>query len=318
MTPNKLMNSLKKKNSNKRILVIGEIFEDIFSEVNIVKISPEAPVMVINPKNKFQSTYLGGAGNVLQNLISAKLNAKLISLAEKKKINFLKYNLEKKIDLIVDKKYQNICKIRYVSNNKHIIRVDHEKLYNFPLKRNIDLYKKLNNNLKKTNCFIISDYNKGFLTNSNIPKIIEIVNKKKNIKIFVDSKRPNLEIYKQVFLIKINNIEACEYFKIKDIYQTSNYKIIFNFLKNNKVEYLVITTGKNGAILFYKNKYNYIFNKKQKKVYDVSGAGDTFLSYLVCANINGLDIKKSVLVANRASFLAISRSGISSIKKNDL
>ena len=105
---------------------------------------------------------------------------------------------------------------------------------------------------------------------------------------------------------------------IKDVYNNSNYPKIFNFLENNKIENIIITTGKNGAILFNKNKFYYLNSKRQKKVYDVSGAGDTFLSYLVYANMAGLEIKKATLVANRASFLAISSYGISSVNKNDL
>ena len=308
--------SLKKKKL-KKIIILGEIFEDIFAEVKITKISPEAPVMVISPKNN-NKTYLGGAGNVLQNLLSAKLNARLISLAENNKLKFIHNKSQSKIDFIFDKKYQNIKKIRYVSNNKHIIRIDHEKTYNFPSKKNKEIIQLLKKNLKKINTIIFSDYNKGFLTNENIPEILSLINKDKNIKIFVDSKRSNLEIFKNVYLIKINNLEACDYFKIKDVYDASNYKKIFDFLKNNNIKYLIITTGKNGAILFYKNQFKCIFNKQKKDVYDVSGAGDTFLSYLVYANTNGLDIKKSILVANHASFLAISKYGISSIKQSDL
>lgn len=312
---NILLNLKKKK--LKKIIVIGEIFEDIFAEVKITKISPEAPVMVISPKNNIK-TYLGGAGNVLQNLLSAKLNVRLISLAEDNKLKFINKNSRNKIDFLFDKKYKNIKKIRYVSNNKHIIRIDHEKTYNFPLKKNKEIIQLLKKNLKNSDTIIFSDYNKGFLTNFNIPESLSLINKNKNIKIFVDSKRSNLEIFKNVYLIKINNLEACDYFKIKNVYDTLNYKKIYDFLKHNNINYLIITTGKDGAILFYKNKFKYIFNKKKKDVFDVSGAGDTFLSYLVYANMNGLDIKKSIQIANQASFLAISKYGISSIKISDL
>lgn len=318
MTINKILKNLKKKKNFKKVLVVGEVFEDIFTEVRIVKISPEAPVMVINPIKDHKNTYLGGAGNVLKNLLSANLDARLISLAEKNKLKYVNSKIQKKIDLIIDNKYQNIKKIRYVSNNKHIIRVDDEKKFNFPENKNKTLYKILKKYIKNTDYYILSDYNKGFLTDSNIPEIIDIIKKKENTKIFVDSKRSNLEIFKNVYLIKINNLEACEYFDIKDVYKISNYPKIFNFLKKNKIENIIITTGKNGAILFKKNKFYNLTSREQKKVYDVSGAGDTFLSYLVYAEMNGLEIKKAISVANRASFLAISSYGISSVKKNDL
>lgn len=314
----KTINYIKKKKSSKKVLVIGEIFEDIFAEVNIVKISQEAPVMVINPKKEDQKKYLGGAGNVLQNLISAKINAKLISLAEKDSFNFLNKKIQKKLLLTIDKSYKNIKKIRYVSNNKHLIRVDHEKTYQLPKKKEKSLYKSIINNIKNIDFVVFSDYDKGFLTNNNIPKILQIIKAKKNIKVFVDSKRKNLEIYKDVYLIKINNTEACDYFKINNVYDSLNYKKIFTFLKQNKIENLIVTTGKYGAILFKKNNFYYLQNKYKKEVYDVSGAGDTFLSYLVVGHIFNLNIKESISLSNHASLLAISRYGISSISKKDL
>ena len=119
-------------------------------------------------------------------------------------------------------------------------------------------------------------------------------------------------------MIKINNNEACDYFKINDVYNKLNYKKIFTFLKQNKIENLIITTGKNGAILFKKNNFYYSLTKYKKEIYDVSGAGDTFLSYLVVGHIFKLNIKKAISLANHASLLAVSRYGISSISKKDL
>ena len=313
-----LLNIIKKKKINKNVLIIGEIFHDIFVESNIIKISQEAPVMVINPKSNIESKYLGGAGNVLQNLLSANINTHLISLAENNKINYVNKKTKSRISLIIDKSFQDIKKIRYVSNNKHIIRVDHERIYNFPQKKNLELINLFKKKINNSSIFVFSDYNKGFLTNTNITKIIELINKQRNKKIFVDSKRDNLEIFKNVYLIKINNLEACNYFKIQDIYKHKNYSKIYNFLERNNIQKIIVTTGKNGAILFYKKNFIYLKNKKKSDVYDVSGAGDTFLSYLVTGSLFGLKIEDSIMLANHASFLAISRYGISSINKKDL
>ena len=313
-----LLNKIKKKKSNRKVLVIGEIFEDIFVESEIIKISQEAPVMVINQKYNIRNKYLRGAGNVLQNLLSANVNTSLISLAENKNINYVNQKSKKKISFIIDRSVQNIKKIRYVSNNKHIIRIDHEKKYNFPKKKDLELINLVKKKMNNTSIIVFSDYDKGFLTNTNIPKIIEFIIKHKDKKIFVDSKRENLEIFKNVHLIKINNLEACNYFKIQDIYKRSNCYKIFNFLEKNNIQKIIITTGKNGAILFYKKSFIYLKNKKRSEVYDVSGAGDTFLSYLVVGCLSELEIKNSIMLANHASFLAITKYGISSINKEEL
>lgn len=312
-----ILNKVKKKKLKQKILVLGEIFEDIFQEVNIVKISQEAPVMVINPKKDSKNVYLGGAGNVLNNLLAIGLNSNLITIANTNKLHFLNKKIRSKIKLINDNYFQDIKKVRYISGNKHIIRVDHEKKYILPNKYNSKIKNLLQKESKKSNLVIISDYNKGFLTNQNIPLILRILNKKDK-KIFIDSKRSNLEIFKNVFVIKINNDEACNYFKIQDIYNKSEYKKIYDFLTINNIKNLIVTTGKHGAVLFSNREYIYIKNYKQSEIYDVSGAGDTFLSYLVFGFMCGLDIKYSITLANHASFYAISKSGISSIKLSDL
>ena len=87
-----ILNKVKKKKLKQKILVLGEIFEDIFQEVNIVKISQEAPVMVINPKKDSKNVYLGGAGNVLNNLLAIGLNSNLITIANTNKLHFLNKN----------------------------------------------------------------------------------------------------------------------------------------------------------------------------------------------------------------------------------
>lgn len=312
-----ILNKVKKKKLKQKILVLGEIFEDIFQEVNIVKISQEAPVMVINPKKDSKNVYLGGAGNVLNNLLAIGLNSNLITIANTNKLHFLNKKIRSKIKLINDNNFQDIKKVRYISGNKHIIRVDHEKKYILPNKYNLKIKNLLQKESKKSNLVIISDYNKGFFTNQNIPLILRILNKKDK-KIFIDSKRSNLEIFKNVFVIKINNDEACNYFKIQDIYNKSEYKKIYDFLRINNIKNLIVTTGKYGAVLFSNREYIYIKNYKQSEIYDVSGAGDTFLSYLVFGFMCGLDIKYSITLANHASFYAISNSGISSIKLSDL
>ena len=135
--------------------------------------------MVINPKKDSKNVYLGGAGNVLNNLLAIGLNSNLITIANTNKLHFLKKKIRSKIKLINDNYFQDIKKVRYISGNKHIIRVDfHEKIIFYYNKYNSKIKNLLQKESKKSNLVIISDYNKGFLTNQNIPLILRILNKK--------------------------------------------------------------------------------------------------------------------------------------------
>ena len=149
--------------------VFGELFLDIFYVCDVNRISPEAPVPVINPSKKFN--YLGGAGNFSSNLSSLGGKVNLITnIGNDKDSTLLKKLLsENLIKSKFIKSDHNIKKIRYVDSNwKHIIRIDFEK----KIKQiKVDQIKKI---IKKKEVSVISDYNKGLLSRTSIAKIIQL------------------------------------------------------------------------------------------------------------------------------------------------
>ena len=120
-------------------------------------------------------------------------------------------------------------------------------------------------------------------------------------------------------MIKLNLEEAKKAFNLNEILSKNSKNKIFHFLIQYNINYCVITSGPDGAFLFTKTKQSKIFKTiKKKEVYDVSGAGDTFLAYLASALIKNMSIFDSIKIANYASGIAVTRFGTSTISKQDL
>ena len=315
---NRNLKILKEKKS-KPLLVIGDIFLDVFSECKVIKVSQEAPVLVLNPMDILKKEYLGGAGNVYNNINSSGSKSKLITLCgynfNKLFKNILKS--QKDIFLIKDKNYKDIKKLRFLSNQKHILRVDYENKYNLNDSHIKKILNHLNKVVKKMSCIVISDYNKGFLTENLITKIFKIA-KNNNIKIIVDTKKKDLRIFQNCDIIKVNKIEAEKSFSVNNFETKKNQQKIKNFLKEYSIKNLIITLGRDGFCIFNKEKYFKYKNYNSIDVSEVSGAGDTFLAYFASAFSKNIDVYNSAKIANKAASISVSKYGIASIKNNEI
>jgi D-beta-D-heptose 7-phosphate kinase/D-beta-D-heptose 1-phosphate adenosyltransferase len=292
---------------NKKILIIGDLFLDIYSNFDSLRNSPEvnAPVLI----NKKKSYYIGGAGNLAANLKSFNEEVILISFFNNNKIGqIIKRILKKKkiqTFFLKKKKFYNITKERIISNNAQLARIDNEKktfhtnqtlkiIRNY-LKKNIHFFKSI----------IVSDYDKG-LINGNVMKIISLYSKKNNIPVFVDPKKSNPKIYAGVNFITPNIKE------FKNFYPYLNYtKKIKKIFKVAAINYLVVTNGSKGSFFINKKlkKINFKGFKITKR--DVSGAGDTFLASLVYSFLKTKNIELSMNFANKMASEVVKIKNIS-------
>ena len=185
------------------ILVIGDIILDEYWKGSSDRLSPEAPVPVVNIQNKH--TRLGGAGNVANNIVSLGEKVHLITaFANDQNGKILKENLKKNninfTNLKIKKKFTN-SKIRVISNNNQVVRLDNDKNYTTNSSINIPInliYKKID----LCKILLISDYNKGIIGN-NLKKIIKYANRKK-IPVLIDPKTNDIDLYKNCTLITPN------------------------------------------------------------------------------------------------------------------
>lgn len=294
----------------KKILVIGDIFLDIFSYGSVERISPESHAPVFNlDHNKFM---LGGAANVALNLKSLEADVTLIGKIGNdesgKKIKDILKN--KQISFINLLAKNTIVKNRFVTNFGQILRVDKE---NFIKNSRLD-YKKIKNAVKKNNYdgIYVSDYQKGIID----LEVNNIINKNKNCFVFCDPKNTNFEIFKGFDFVKPNLKYVNSFIKF-DPDNKRSISYIRNLLKKYKISNCIITMGNKGSILINKNEIIYS-SSNEVNFYDLSGAGDTFGSIFFKQFIDGNDFKEILKISNFGASKVITKKGTSVISNSEL
>ena len=276
------------KNKSKKILILGDIFLDIFESTEILKMSPERPVPVLKPLHS--TNLLGGAANVANNIKSIGGNPFLISklsndlTSEKIKQLLNKNKIEFKI--ILNKNYSSPIKKRIVQNDHQFCRVDDETYAKLKKKDEIKIIQFIKKNINKFESLIISDYSKGFLTDNLIKSSIKAFKDKKK-PIFTDPKNKNVEVYKGSNFICPNLKEFYEFFEYQKL-QFNNNSILKLFKKTNS-DAFIVTKGSKGITVLFKKGKKVEIPQEDINVYDVTGAGDTFmgiLSYMISKNID--------------------------------
>lgn len=317
---NKRLNDLKKGFDGKRIAVIGDMMLDGYFWGDVKRISPEAPVPVLEVEDEFFR--FGGAANVALNILTlggVPLPVGVIGNDSYGKI-FSSLIDEKKMDgegIIIDNNRPTTTKTRVIANNQHVVRIDKEsKAYiNHKIESKVLSY--LETIIGKLDGIILQDYNKGVLTPSLIKEIISLANKK-NILVTVDPKFDNFFEYKNVTVFKPNRkeTETVLGIRIKDDKDISSAGK--NLLNKLNSEYVLLTLGEVGIAVFEKGDKERRMPTKARKVADVSGAGDTVISTLTIALAAGANIYESCFLANYAAGIVCGEVGIVPIEKEIL
>lgn len=293
-----------------KIIVIGDVMLDRFIFGKVSRISPEAPVPVVDV---VKENYMpGGAGNVAYNIISLGSYPILIGAIGNDFYgnSLLEYCYSKNIltnGLIVSEK-NTIVKTRIIAENQQVIRVDRDgsKVFENDL---INLVKqKIDENIDDAKGVIISDYGKGLINNETLNYVIE-ESKKRGLFTLVDPKIENFKKYKGVTCITPNLLEAKQGMERMNVSSLEEIEIlgkdILNFLGSSSV---LITRSENGMSLFEKDKIEHI-PTVAKEVFDVTGAGDTVISTLAVCLSNGLSLKESAYISNYAAGIVVGKLG---------
>jgi len=303
--------------SNAKILVVGDVMIDKYWFGAADRISPEAPVPVVKIAN--QEKRLGGAGNVALNFSSIGCNVTLLGLVGNdegsKFIN--EQLLVHKINnqLIVDEDISTTTKLRVISKNFQLIRLDFETdKESYQLSKLDELAKSFKLIVNKFDIVVFSDYGKG-----SLKKIDQLITISKNFNkvTIIDPKQKNGTIYKDASILKPNYKEfelmvgTC---KSEDDIDKKAFKL----LDNLRLDALVITRGADGISLYQKSREPYKQRATSKEVFDVTGAGDTVIAVLGAFLAKGINLRKTVNFANAAAGIVIGKIGTSYITVEDL
>ena len=305
-------------NKSPKILVIGDIMIDKYLWGKTERISPEAPVQVVNINSK--SKILGGAGNVVNNLKSLGSNVDIVSIiGDCKNSNELKKLFT---DIKVSTKYLftqkdriTSIKSRIVSSNQQVVRYDFESTDEISIENQKKILNIFEKNILNYEIILLSDYGKGVLSHNLTQSIIKSA-KKYNKKVLIDPKSLNYSKYSGAYLLTPNKKEASEATKI-DINSESSLK---RALKKLKSDYLLdvslITLSENGIAL-YDDKLR-IYPTSSQEVFDVTGAGDTVLASIGFALACKLDIDSAIKFANHAAGVVVKKIGSATTTINEI
>lgn len=315
------MNKLRKYIDNfskTKILVIGDLMVDEYIFGMVDRISPEAPVPVLDVKN--ESFTLGGAGNVVKNLVSLGSKVSICSAIgfDDTGENLLKMLKELKVDtrgLIIDQERKTSKKTRIIAGSQQVVRVDRET--RDPINDSIkeELIGFIERNIEKYDAIIISDYAKGVISKDLIEACVK---RSKSIPINVDPKEKNFSMYEGVTTITPNLKELSQGIGVHIDNESDINRAAKIVLDNLKCKVVLVTRGADGMSI-YKDKSNPVHIPTfAKKVFDVTGAGDTVISVYTLALVTGASEIESAYIANSAAGYVVGQIGAVSISYNDL
>lgn len=304
--------------SPSKIAVIGDFMLDTYTIGKARRISPEAPVAVVNVYSEEHRA--GGAGNVVLNLLS--MGADVIPIGrigndrsgELLRSFFVTEGASSE-GLFIQQGYQTPLKNRIIAENQQMVRIDHENA--LPLcemleEQVIDALPKL---LEGVQVIAVSDYDKGFLSRTLLSAIIDYATSRGNI-VIVDPKGIDFTKYRGATIVKPN---------LSEVYAAANMSYgvplelaAIKVLESVEAKTLMVTRSEEGISLFYPEKKQDDYSVRIHEVKDVTGAGDTVLAMLACGMASGLTIQETVPLCNVAAGIAIERFGCARITLSDL
>lgn len=305
--------------NNIKILVVGDIILDRYIWGDVSRISPEAPVPVVDVREKTET--LGGAANVVHNLVTLGAKAVLCGIIGAdtvggdilRKVSDLGLAIN---TVIIDPDRPTTIKTRVVGNNHQIVRFDEENRERIKDEFINILVKIIKDNIKSVDGIIISDYNKGVISTQLMTKLRKAVNF--STFIISDPHKDNFASHKYSNIIVPNKDETSAFcgFEIRD--EKALKFAAKKMFQNLACGYILITRGKEGMTLFESEDKIMNIKTAAREVFDVSGAGDTVVATLSLALASGMDMKSAVKLSNKAAGIVVGKMGTATIKIEEL
>lgn len=299
---------------SKRVLVLGDLMMDKYIWGDVSRISPEAPVPVVEVRKDTQC--LGGAGNVSHNLESLEASTLLVGVVgDDSEGKWIRENVTEDRGIFVDEKRPTIVKTRIIAHHQQVVRVDLEK--KSPISSAIE--KKIVHIIQhdRYDGILLSDYNKGTLTKPLMRKILPYAQEEK-IPVFVDPKIENFFLFSPVTLITPNHHEAEKIVLHPCVSDVEAEKAGQKILSRISSQYLILKRGEQGMSVFEKGKKGFHIPTVAKEVFDVTGAGDTVIAVAALSLLSGASIKEAAILSNTAAGIVVGKLGTATLTAEEL
>lgn len=308
------LTSIIKRFPKVKILVIGDVMLDEYIWGKVTRISPEAPVPIVNVQN--QTIAPGGAANVVHNIYGLKAKVylagvvgddmwgqHLIKLLNKRKVNTQ--------GLMRNKKNTTILKTRIIAHSQQVVRIDKEKDSQPNQKDFNKIFRYIKKIIKQVDGIVIEDYGKGLINQELVCYLVDICNKN-NKPLVVDPKRGHFLDYTGVTTITPNLSEALAMVGLDhdgECKQEQVEKVGQLIMDKWRPKSLLITLGEHGMRFFETGKKSVVIPTMARDIYDVSGAGDTVVGVFTASLACGAAMLDAAILSNIAAGIVVGKVG---------
>jgi D-beta-D-heptose 7-phosphate kinase/D-beta-D-heptose 1-phosphate adenosyltransferase len=313
--------------ASKRITVIGDLMLDEFVWGKVGRISPEAPVPVVQVTG--ESFYPGGAANVARNLREFIDHVSVIGMLGKDRTGrqlrdlLTAQNIDTS-DTIEDESFCTIVKTRIIALHQQVVRVDRERIATLTAAQIPNLVAAVQNRIRETDAIIFEDYGKGFVTSELVAQIAHQARTARKIVAADPNPRHSVD-WHGVTAVKPNRVEAflaadvpwsdTDEAPAKDLHLKRAGEAL---LKKWETNYVLVTLGEHGMMLFQQNDAPHYIAAKARQVFDVSGAGDTAIALFTLGLVCGATPIEAAEIANHASAVVVSKLGTATVTRDEL
>lgn len=310
-----------------RILVIGDVMLDHFIWGAVRRISPEAPVPIVEVTK--ETTFPGGAANVARNLSAFTQHAYLMGrVGRDTSANELRTLLNAEgvntDPMLESSTLPTIAKTRIIARQQHVVRVDRETVEKLSAEELREVCQKVEAMLPELDGIIVEDYGKGFVTQALADQVLGMAKAAGKL-VTVDPSPRNPLSWRGASLVKPNRLEAFAAAGIQDhrtpgppLEDRRLLEVGEQLLDQWSVTQVLVTLGEQGMILFQRDQAPHHIPTRAREVYDVSGAGDTAIAFLTLALAAGLSSEDAANIANRASGIVVGKLGTARLTMEEL
>lgn len=308
----------------KRILILGDLILDRYLFGKVSRISPEAPVPVVEVTD--ESFLLGGAANVAHNIVALGGNASVAGVIGRDRAGeVLKRLLEERtiqIEGIIEDRRTTTVKTRLIAQHQQVVRFDREDRKRLEGKSLIKLLTFLKAAIEEHDAVIISDYKKGVVSSSLMKSVVRL-SRPDGTFIAVDPKVGHFHLYKHVSLVTPNLAEASQGSGIEIRDEKTLLRAGRTLLNRLSCRSVLITRGEEGMSLFERDDVSketrvVFIPTVAKKVFDVTGAGDTVIAAMTLAHVAGASLEEAAEIANHAAGIVVGEVGTAVVSPEKL
>lgn len=295
-----------------RIVVLGDVMLDEFIWGDVTRISPEAPVPVVNIQR--ESTRLGGAANVLANVSALGANAKVIGVvgadaAAEKLRDGLRQTGGAQTDamLIEDENRPTTIKLRIIAHNQMVVRADREQRGHVNGQVEARIIKTAREAIEDAQALVVSDYDKGVITQKVLSEVLPLAYGR--IPVLVDPKIRNFDAYRPANLVTPNHHEALRVANLEEDNDETLQQAARMIRNRLNCDAVLITRGECGMMLVEGDTPPVFVETAAQEVFDVTGAGDTVIATLAAALAAGASMTEAAVLANQAAGIVVGKVG---------